>query len=83
MITKEKIKIFKRYEGDISGWVRSSSKNEKIIMTDNDWYLIDSLLQDLSIVKKGLTSLEFSKSLDDKLRNLCDNEETITLIKTL
>ena len=43
MITEDKIKIFKRYDGDIDSRVRSGSKKEKFVMTDNDWYIIDAL----------------------------------------
>ena len=47
MITEDKIKIYKRYKGDIDSWARAGSKKEKLIMIDNDWYMIDGFIQDL------------------------------------
>lgn len=83
MITEDKIKIFKRYDGDIDSWARSGSKREKFIMTDNDWYIIDALIQDLLLVKKGLTSLEFTNTLNSKLKENCDSEKTINQLQKL
>lgn len=83
MITQDKIKIFKKYNGDIDSWSRSGSKKEKLIMSDNDWYVIDGLIQDFSLVKKGLTALSFSDDLDYKLKENCDSEETIQALKAI
>lgn len=83
MITEDKIKIHVRYDGQIDRWVRSGSKNEKSLMTDDDWYVIDSLVQDLFLVKKGVVSNEFKQTLEDKLKENCDSENTITNLKKL
>ena len=83
MITQDKIKIYKKYNSDIDSWVRNGSKKEKLIMNDDDWYLIDGLIQDFSLVKKGLTSLAFANDLNDKLKERCDSEETIQALKAI
>ncbi|MCA0236110.1 MAG: hypothetical protein LCH81_06985 [Bacteroidetes bacterium] len=83
MITKEKIKIYKRYGGDIDGWARSGSRKEKSVMNDNDWYIIDGLLQDLTLAKKGLTSLSFNDDLNSRLEENCENKETIQTLKAM
>ena len=83
MITEYKIKIFERYNGDIDNWVRNSSPKEKFIMNDNDWYDIDAFLQDLSLVKKGLTSIDFNNSLISKLITNCESEGVINQLKNL
>lgn len=83
MITGYKIRIFNRYDGDIDSWARSGSKKEKLFMNDDDWYMIDTLIQDLSIVRKGLASEEFKNTLNSKLKESCDNEETIIELQNL
>jgi len=83
MITKDKLEIFRKYDGDIDKWVRSGSKNEKYNMSDNDWFDIDAFIQDLFLVKKGLTSLEFNNILICKLIRSCDSEETINQLKKI
>jgi len=83
MITKEKIHIYNKFKGNIDSWTRTGSKKEQTIMTDGDWYLIDSLLQDIQIVSKGLSSNEFSINLQNRLIENCENEEIIGQIKDM
>lgn len=57
MITKEKLETYKYYKGDIDGWSKTKSKKDN--MVDEDWYEIDSLIQEYQIIEKGLASEEF------------------------
>ena len=82
-VTQEKLKIYKKYCGDIDNWAINGSKKEKISMEDDDWYLIDGFIQDFFLVKKGLTSFAFDENLNNKLKEKCDKEETIQTLKTL
>lgn len=83
MITQDKIKIYIRYRGDIDSWARGGSKKEKLIMLDNDWYIISEFIQDFNIVKKGLASLVFSSNLNKRFKENCDSEETIKILKAI
>lgn len=83
MITQDKIKIYKKYDGDIDNWARTASKKDKLVMDDDDWYIIDRLVQDLSLTKKELTSQDFIHKLSNKLKENCDSEETIQALKTI
>lgn len=83
MITQDKIKIYKKYSGDIDSWARGGSKKEKLVMKDNDWYIIDVLIQDLTLVNKGLTSVTFSDSLDNRLKENCNSKEAIQALIAL
>jgi hypothetical protein len=83
MITEDKLKIFERYDGNSDSWARNSSEKEKVVMTDDDWYIIESLIQDLFLVKNGLASLQFKDALNIKLKEKCDVEKTINQLKNL
>lgn len=83
MITISKIKIYKRFNGDVDGWARIGATEEKSIMNDDDWFLIEGFIQDISLVKKCLTSDTFMKSINERLKENCDNDETIQAIKGL
>lgn len=83
MVTENKIKVYKRYDGDIDVWARSGSKKEKSIMTDEDWYVIDGLIQDLSMVEKGLASSDFNENLNVKLKKICDSDSTVNQLQKL
>lgn len=54
MITKNKILVYKKYDGDLDAWARIGTSEEKNIMSDDDWYLIDSLIQEIIISKFNL-----------------------------
>jgi hypothetical protein len=83
MITKNKVDIYIKYAGDIDFWARSGSKKEKLFMNDEDWYIIDRLFHDFSLVKKGLTSSSFKDNLENKLKDICDSKEVIQAIQVL
>ena len=68
MITKKILNIYKKYNGDIDSWVRFGSLEEKEIMSDDNWYQIDSLIQEVVIAHSNLTQ---------KLKNLTEEKEVI------
>jgi hypothetical protein len=72
MITQDKLSLYIKYNGDIDHWARNSIAKEQLIMSDADWYMIDSLLQDLYLVKQGMASAEFEKNVNNKLKENCD-----------
>jgi len=83
MITLEKIKIYNNFKGDIDKWIRIGSKIEKVQMEDEDWYVIDGLIQDIKLVKKNLTSNEFAEKLEIRIIDNCDTVETISQLNKL
>jgi len=81
MITIKEIEIFQMFNGDIDHFTRVGSRKDKREITDKDWYLLNSLLQDIEIVEKGLSSDDFKKRLEIQLKENFDNEETLTAFK--
>ncbi len=81
MITIEKLKIYRRFNGDIHEWGQFGSESDRAAMDDDDWMIIDELVQDICLINTSLAADEFVKSVDEKLRNLCDDENTIALLK--
>lgn len=82
MITQLKIETYKKFNGNIDGWARSE-QNSPSSMSDSDWYLIEELLQDITLVLKGQASETYTISVENKLKENCDNEQTIETLKTL
>ncbi len=83
MITKEKLDTYKRYDGDIDAWARKGSRKEHALMEDQDWYLIDGLIQDLGLIEKKMASESFCEIVNTKLTSVCDSEETIRSLKKI
>ena len=83
MLTKDKINVYKRYRGDIDRWGRTGSEEELRIMSDSDWLLIDSLLQDIYLINNNLSSDSYTYNVEAKLNESCDCDETVKLIYTL
>ena len=82
-ITKEKIAIFKKFGRDADFWIRLGSKKDKKIMSDDDWGLIESLIQDIHIINTGNASEEFCKRVDAQLKKVCENNVVIEEVKKL
>ena len=83
MITIDKIKIYKRFNGDVDGWARVGTKEEKSIISHIDWFLIEGFIQDINLVKKCLASDAFMNSINERLKENCDSEETIQALKEM
>nr|WP_319401800.1 hypothetical protein [uncultured Carboxylicivirga sp.] len=74
MITEQKIKIFRKYHGDIDGFSRGGRKYEKDLFENADWLLIDNVLQDLELIKKGLCSTDYRNRLEKILNENFENK---------
>jgi len=83
MITINKIRIYNRFNGDVEGWARVGTIEEKSIMNDNDWFLIEQFIQGIEVVNKGLASDTFKELLIERLKESCDSDETIQAIKEI
>ena len=84
MITKEMLKIYQDFNGDIDGWARVGTPlQKKKIMKDEDWSVIESLIQDISISNRGAASNTFLEVLNGKLNKFCDSAETIATLRNM
>jgi hypothetical protein len=83
MITIEKINIYKYFNGNIDSWARVGTKEQKAIMNDKDWLLIDDLIQDIRLLEKALVSEIYMKTINERLNENCDSEETISELKKM
>ena len=72
MITLKCIEIYKKYGGNEDGFLCCA-----LLLNYSCWILLDEFVQDLIIVKRGLASGSFIKSLDERLGESCDDEATI------
>lgn len=83
MITKEKIAVYTYFNGDIDGWARAGTRNQKAIMNDKDWLLIEELLQDIRLLKRGLASETYMHSIKKRMSECCDSSNTISELEAL
>lgn len=67
MITLEKLRTYEAFDGDLDGWVRSSTGDERSSISDADWYLIDALLTDIATADSGLASPAFTHEIETRL----------------
>jgi len=52
MITLEKVQVYLKHNGDIDSWLRDASPDEKSIINAGDWSEIESIVDELNILKK-------------------------------
>ncbi len=77
LITKDKLKIFSSYGGDLDGLSRINKSAD--IETfgkslDKVWGLISNKLQDLDLISRRLTSNDFTKQTLTELEEIADEE---------
>ena len=80
MITKKKIEIYKYYDGDVDKFSHTKKVHKKI-MSEEDFFLLTRLIQDLVIIRNGLAAKEFQDKVEKSLQEKCDNRDTIKLLK--
>ena len=83
MITILKLNEYEKYHGYYDGFYIQKVKHGTQETSDEEWFMISNLIQDVRLVNKGLTSKEFSENLEEMLKENCDNEGTINLLKKL
>jgi len=81
MITKQKLEIHKLYGGDVDSLHRGITHQKAI--NGNDFYIIGSLIQNITIIRNKLASKEFEEETEKMLLENCDTIETITEIKAM
>jgi hypothetical protein len=72
-ITLLKLRKYQKFGGDDDIWSRGSKR----LSSSEEWFLIRSLIQDISLVKKRITSIEYKENLSNDLLKYCDSEATV------
>lgn len=83
MITLRKIKIFQKFDGNIDHFARSGRTQDKLEISDKDWALIDSFLQDLELADKGLAADTYVKKLDERIKENLESEAVLQELKRM
>lgn len=79
MITGKHVEIYKSYGGDIDGFSRFKKHSEHI-MTEDIWFQISGLIQNLAIIKNGHGSENFISQTLQQMNSSCDEEGKQALI---
>lgn len=83
MITLTKIRVYRKYGGDIDGFARGKNQKDCALITDDEWFLIDSLTQKLFLVKSGKASPEYAKRILVEVRQNVEGDEAINELMEL
>ncbi|MBS2214031.1 hypothetical protein KEM09_21665 [Carboxylicivirga mesophila] len=82
-ITKYKLEVYHKYDGDSDGLSRIGLPSEKELFENNDWNLIDELYQSISLISKGMTSSDFASKTLNELKALSDKESYYLMTRIL
>lgn len=83
IITEYHIKLYKKAGGDVDHHQRIGAPEEQSAENQNIIHQIGEFVMDLVVIKNGLASSDYSKKINDKLSQLCADENVITQIKEL
>jgi len=76
MLTLEKLKVYRSFNGDNDAWYDSTRGRDPSGMTDEDRFLIARLLKGLAYSRAGLLSPELTKVIEDDLASYTRDEAT-------
>lgn len=82
MITKEKVQIFNLYNGEIDSFGHGKKKDRKIV-SDDEFLTMVRLKQDILLVERKLTSIDFASRLEKELEEKFANQEAISFFRNL
>lgn len=77
MLTLVKIRVYRKYGGDIDGLARTKNPDDCSLITDDEWFLIDSLVQKMTLLKNGKASPEYAKRISIEMHQCVESEEAI------
>jgi hypothetical protein len=83
MLTLAKIRVYRKYGGDIDGFARAKNQNDYSVITDDEWFLIDSLVQKLFLVRNGKAPPEYAKRISVEVHQNIEGEEAINELMEL
>ena len=74
MLSIEKIGIYNKFGGDIEGLFRVGKLNEKKVIKDYEWSLIDEFEQDVHLISNRLVSKDYRERSLKRIIESCDLE---------
>lgn len=83
MLTLDKLNTYRRFDGDLDGWVRTANGHDASGITDDDWHLIEELRQGLALITAGQASQTFAASLELRLLRTTADEATRQALRAL
>ena len=83
MLTLAKIRVYRKYGGDIDGLARANNPDDCSLVTDEEWFLIDSLVQKLFLIKNGKASPDYAERISVEMRQIVEGEEVINELMEL
>lgn len=83
MLTLDKLNVHQRFNGDLDGWARTTGGSDDSGMRDEDWFLIDELLQGLALLASGQASPAYAAALEQRLLDATADEATRQALRDL
>jgi hypothetical protein len=83
MITLPKLRVYASYEGDGDMFARSGRRRYLELITDSDWYLIDRLIEDATVINRKLGSVQRTAEAIKRIQDNCDSQEAVEEIMRL
>lgn len=80
MITIEKVRVYVKYSGQLDYWARMASEADLKILNDEDWELIQGLIDDLVLMRKVAVADDYRKRVFQRMDESCDEEGKAALL---
>lgn len=74
MITREKIKIYDKYAGELEGLELIGTAAENKAIDKKEWMLLDNLLHDIELINKQLTSESYTNKIYLEIEKIVEKD---------
>jgi hypothetical protein len=76
MITRGHLAAFVRFDGNADGYVRTAKRSDPDPVSDQQWYLIQGLLQELALVAGGMASKAYAARIRKRVAESTADADT-------
>jgi len=77
MLTVAKVRVYRKYRGDMDGLARTKKLDDSSLITNEEWFLIDSLVQKFFLIKSGKASQAYAERISVEVHQCVESEEVI------
>ncbi|RZJ56868.1 MAG: hypothetical protein EOO55_04475 [Hymenobacter sp.] len=82
-ITHKKLNVYGSHTGSMDVFSRSGTTEDKAILTDGDWVLIESYIHDIWLARKGQLSESLYNKLETSIFNDCASISVVVKLKRM
>lgn len=83
LITEEQVNIYLKYGKNIEEFRQMSTPEEKAILSNERWYTIDNMANDILLIKRKQVSASIKDSIERRIKDKLRDQSAMNLLYTI